>query len=371
MATIGSNFSIASCVANLPAKLGNRQNLGIPIAGGPNATNMNLADGSLAVSAVLEAIKELTETWEFEELKYQTFVPPQTALSLAQGNPIVTIASLLATIATNTNFPLFQALNFIDLTDIYTFWMWFSGGVNQAGRTLKYRRVTTVDSYSYGITSNTQGNLGTAPPVFYTRFGQVLQVGPIPDQAYQFFVRMKLRHPFTAPWAGSSLFTPATLTANLLAGAVNTVAVVDGGTGYQPSVATIPVIFSAPGSTTGTTARGLATTNASGVITSVAVTSGGTLYTSSPTALTATLATQQILTPDSWQEIIELAACRRLALWFGASEYITMFDNEINKKIERTGVMTTQERIAQMVRDEKHNERQLSLRTSIYTYANR
>ncbi len=371
MATIGSNFSIASCVANLPAKLGNRQNLGIPIAGTPNATNMNLADGSLAVSSVMEAIKELTETYEFEELKYQTPVPPVTALSLTQGNPIVTIASLLATIATNTNFPLFQTQNFIDLTDIYTFWMWFSGGVNQAGRTLKYRRVTTVDSYSYGITSNTQGNLGTAPPVFYTRFGQVLQVGPIPDQAYQFFVRMKLRHPFTAPWAGSSLFTPATLTATIVAGVVTAVAVNSGGTGYQPSVATIPVIFSSPGSTAGTTAIGLATTNPSGVITSVAVTSGGTLYTSAPTALTATLASQQVLTPDSWQEVIELCACRRLALWFGASEYIEMFDNEINHKIERTGVMTTQARIADMQRADLHNEKAFSLRTAQYTYSNR
>ena len=73
----------------------------------------------------------------------------------------------------NLIYPQFQDQNFLDITDVYTFWMWFSGGVNQAGRTLKYRRVTTIDNYSYGLTSNTQGTIGLAPPVYYTRFGSV------------------------------------------------------------------------------------------------------------------------------------------------------------------------------------------------------
>lgn len=194
------SFTIGNCVSGLPPLFNNRTNIG------------STADGTVGTVAVIQAIQQLTETFEFEELKYQTPVPPATTLSLIQGNPVVPIASLLATIAGNTLYPQFQGAAaglFVDITDVYTFWMWFSGGVNQAGRVLEYRRIPVVDLYSYGITSNQQGNLGQAPPVYFSRFGASLQVSPVPDQNYQFFVRMKLRHPFPASsFATQTVFVP-------------------------------------------------------------------------------------------------------------------------------------------------------------------
>jgi hypothetical protein len=363
--SIGSSYTIGNCVQNLPFKFGNRQNFGFMVPGTANYTNQNLADNSLAVIAVMEAIKELTETYEFEELKYQTPVPPAQTLNLSQSNPIVPIGILLGSIAGNANYPQYQNQNFVDVTDIYTFWMWFSGGVNQAGRTLKYRRITTVDNESYGVTSMTQGAVGVAPPVYYSRFGNILQVGPVPDQSYNYFVRVKLRHPF--PVGGTATFVPAVLTPTIAGGAVTGITVVQGGTGYPVSAGNVPLVFSP--SPSGAVASATANTNTSGIITSVNLSSGGNNYSSAPTCNTAAIQAQQVFAPDSWQEIFEYAACSRLALWEGASEYIAMFDNELAKKIKGTGVMTTAERIAQMQRDERHNERQISLRTAAYTYA--
>ena len=361
--SIGSDFTIGNCVNNLPFKFGNRQNFGLVIPGTTNFTNQNQADGSIAVTAVMEAIKELTETYEFEELKYQTPVPPAATLGMTAGNPIIPIGTLLGTIAGNTNYPQFQNQNFVDITDVYTFWMWLSASSNQAGRTLKYRRVTTIDNYSYGIASNTTGQLGTAPPAYYTRFGNILQVGPVPDKGYAFFVRVKLRHPF--PVGGTTTFTPATLTATLSGGAVNGFTVVNGGNGYIPSLGNIPVICGV--SPNGTQATGTATSNSSGVITSVAVGTAGSGYTVAPTANTSAISAQQVFMPDSWQEIVEICACRRLALWEGAADFVEMFDKELSRK--GIDIPAAQARKKQMERDELHNERQLSVRVASYTHA--
>src|ERR1700756_587739 len=112
--TIGSAHTVGDCVRNLPLKFGNRTDLA------------NLADGSKSVIAVVQSIQELTETYEFEELKYQTPVPPFTPLVLTLQNPIVSLATVLATIATNGNYPQFETQNFVDVTDVFTFWMWFA-----------------------------------------------------------------------------------------------------------------------------------------------------------------------------------------------------------------------------------------------------
>lgn len=349
--SIGSYFTIGDTVPNVVLKFGNRQNL--------NTT----ADGSLTMTAVMESIKELTETYEFEELKYVTPVPNLTPLSMTAGQPVVPIASLLATIAANSAlYPQFQNQNIVDLSDIYTFWMWFAGGVNQAGRTLKYRRIPTIDQYSYGITNNNTGQLGVAPPVFFSRFGNQLQVGPVPDQNYQFFVRMKLRHPY--PIGGTANFVAAILTCTLSAGAVNAVSITSGGAGYYPST-TFPLYFGA--SPNGSVATGTATSNSSGVITAVAVTSGASGYTAAPAVATAAASTQQVFMPDSWQEIVELCACQRLALWEGAQEYITMFEGLL--KTKGIDIAKARSRKSDMERQEMHNERSMSLMTGPYTFA--
>jgi hypothetical protein len=262
------SYSVGDCVTGLPSKFDNRTDLGVT------------TDGSIGIVAVTQAIQQLTETFEFEELKYQTPVPPAATLALTQGNPVVPIASLLATIAGNTNFPQFQSIaaEFVDITDVYTFWMWFAPGISGAGRALEYRRVTTIDLYSYGVTSNQAGQLGQAPPVYYTRFGSVLQVGPVPDQAYQFFVRVKLRHPFPA----------------------------------------------------------------------------------------ASVAAQVVFMPDSWQQAAQYLACYNLALGEGAETYIEMFKD----RLMALGVDVSVLRLRpQMERDERHNSRQMSLRTASYTYS--
>jgi hypothetical protein len=262
------SYTVGDCVTGLPAKFDNRTDLGVT------------TDGSIGVVAVTDAIQNLTETFEFEELKYQTPVPPAATLSLVQGNPVVTIASLLATIAGNTNFPQFQpiAAEFVDITDVYTFWMWFAPGISGAGRALEYRRVTTIDLYSYGVTSNQIGQLGQAPPVYYSRFGSVLQVGPVPDQNYQFFVRVKLRQPFPA----------------------------------------------------------------------------------------ATVSAQVVFMPDSWKQAVQYLACYNLALNEGAETYMAMFAQKLLALGIDVDVLKLR---AQMERDEKHNSRQMSLRTASYTHA--
>lgn len=349
--SIGSFFTIGDSVPNIVQKFGNRQNL--------NTT----ADGSLPITALMETIKELTETYEFEELKYQTPVPSVTPLNLTAGNPVVPIATLLATIQGNALYPQFQNQNIVDLSDIYTFWMWFAGGVNQAGRTLKYRRIPTIDTYSYGITNNSAGQLGVAPPVYFSRFGNNLQVGPVPDQNYQYFVRMKLRHPF--PVGGTARFIPAILAATLTAGAVTGISITSGGKGYLASQTGIPLYFSS--SPNGTVATATADTNGSGVISALHLVTGGTGYIAAPSVGTAAVSQQQVFAPDSWQEIVELCACQRIALWEGASEYIAMFESLLKTKGIDVGEART--RRAQLVRDELHNERSMSLMTSAYTWA--
>src|SRR6476660_3485029 len=103
------SYTLGTCVPNLPAKFGNRQDLN------------TLADESKAITALQQSLQELTETYEFEELKYQTPIPPATTLALTASDPIVPISDLLATIPTNTAFPQFQGQNVVDITAIYTF----------------------------------------------------------------------------------------------------------------------------------------------------------------------------------------------------------------------------------------------------------
>ena len=349
--SIGSDYLIRDCVGNLPSKFGNRTALS------------DLSDTAIGIRAVMEAIKELTETYEFEELKYVTPLPPAQTLAMSAGNPIVPIGLLLGTIAGNTVYPQFQLQNIIDITDIYTFWMWFAGGVNQAGRTLDYRRVPTIDQYSFGITSNIQGQTGVAPPVYFSRFGNNLQVSPTPDQNYQYFVRVKLRHPF--PVGGTSPFVPATFAATIAGGVVTMVNVVTGGLGYGASLGNIPMTFTA--SPTGATAIATANSNSTGIITSVNLGSGGSGYIVAPTVSTAAISAQQVFASDSWQEIIELCACQRLALWEGASEYVDYFQGLLNTK--GIDVAAARARRAQMVRDEMHNTRSMTLRVGHYTWA--
>lgn len=268
------SFTLGDVVSGLSAKGGGRQNWGVT------------TDGSIGIVAAQQAIAEITETAELEELKYVTPIPPATPLSMTYATPVIPISAILNTISSNTSFPQFQSYASLFtsagiINDVYTFWIWFQGGINMSGRTLKYRRIPTVDMNAFGITASTQQSYGVAPPVYYSRFNQYLQVGPSPDQNYLYFVRVKLPQVF-----------PAT-----------------------------------------------------------------------------SLADQPIFAPDSWMDVFQYAAIVRL----GQDEGIQ--DSSIYKTasdfLEKRGMAPWQLRTLQMQRDERHNERSLSLRTAVYTWANR
>lgn len=262
------SFTIGDIVTGLPSKGAGRNNWG------------TTADGSLGIVAATQAVLEITESAELEELKYQTPIPNATPLQMTAGQPVIPIAAILATIAGNAIYPQFQAVatSILDITDIFTFWIWFAGGVNQSGRNLDYRRITALDMYTYGVTSSNQQSYGVAPPVYHSRFGNNLQVGPAPDQSYNYFVRVQLRHPI-------------------------------------PS---------------------------------------------------SSVAAQQVFAPDSWREVFQRAAIVKLAQDEGitdSSVYKTNVDF-----LEKRGMAPWQLRSLQMQRDEKHNQRSLSLRTSVYSF---
>jgi hypothetical protein len=208
-----------------------------------------------------------------------------------------------------------------------------------------------------------------------------LQVGPAPNQNFEFFVRVKLRHPFptgisqsfspdpvTGQW--DSNFFPCTLTPHLSGGgAVDGVAITNGGQGYAPS-SSFPIYFDPPlGTLTGGSPVNygwLANSNANGNITSITIGTNGGSYTALPYAYAAAQSTQQVMMPDSWQQAVEYLACYNLALWEGASDFITMF----TEKLMALGIDIKVLRLRpQMERDEMHNERMFSSRVAKYTFS--
>jgi hypothetical protein len=97
----------------------------------------------------------------------------------------------------------------------------------------------------------------------------------------------------------------------------------------------------------------------------VAIGGGGSGYQTSPSANTAVLAQQAIFAPDSWQELFEIAACQRIAQWMNEGEAYDRITMALEKKITALNLTRT----ADMVRQEKHNERAVSLRIAQYTGA--
>jgi hypothetical protein len=156
--------TVGSLVPSVVQKFGNRQDL--------NSTE----DGSPAVVAILESIAELTETYEFEELKYRS---PVGNLTLGQSEyPIPSLISGNPIEAT-------------DLTKIFTITFWFEGQTN-AVRNMKYRRYPTVVMYAFGLGGTS--NIDT-PPIYWSRYNSNISIAPAPDRDYFFFLMLQLRHP--------------------------------------------------------------------------------------------------------------------------------------------------------------------------------
>jgi hypothetical protein len=185
---VPTNLTIQNLYPGIVAKMQGRSNLG------PAASTT-----ALYTIASREAIQELTETYEFEELKV-----PSPIVTIQMGVSTYSIASFIPTDSTDTEF---------DLTDIYDWGFWLNPGQQQGPfRIMKYRRVPTVDQYQFGTTN-------PAPPVYFSRFGAPqgispaaanfpLVIGPIPDQNYLSFMRFKARHPFTTLIYDSPIYMP-------------------------------------------------------------------------------------------------------------------------------------------------------------------
>jgi hypothetical protein len=156
--------TVASLVPSVVQKFGNRQDL--------NSTT----DGSPAVVAILESVAELTETYEFEELKYRS---PQGQLVANQSE--YAISSLIAS----------NPIQATDLTKMFTITFWFEGKTG-AVRNLKYRRYPTVVMYAFGLGGS--GNIAT-PPIYWSRYNSNISLGPAPDKDYSYFIMLQLRHP--------------------------------------------------------------------------------------------------------------------------------------------------------------------------------
>jgi hypothetical protein len=156
--------TVGSLVPGVVQKFGNRQDL--------NTT----ADGSSTMKAIFGAILNLTETYEFEELKYRspigqlTFGQSEYLIpDLVSGNPI----------------------GAIDLTKLFTITFWFEGQTN-AVRNMKYRRYPTAVMYAFGLGG--QSNIDT-PPIYWSRYNNTISLAPAPDRDYYFFMMEQLRHP--------------------------------------------------------------------------------------------------------------------------------------------------------------------------------
>lgn len=258
---VPANLLISDLYPGIVNKFGGRQNLG------PQSTTST----ALYVTAARDTIRELTETYEFEELKV-----PSPIVAIQAGVATYSIASFIPVSSTDTEF---------DITDIYDWGFWLNAGTqNGPFRIMKYRRVPTVDQYQFGTTA-------PAPPVYFSRFGAPqgispgsanfpLVVGPIPDQTYLSFMRFKARHPFKEPLSASPIYLP-----------------------------------------------------------------------------------------DSWQEIIEYATCLRLAINQGSEQFIGTYKTILYgdpKRPQDVGLVKA--RASQMERDANHNERQISVVMSTYSY---
>jgi hypothetical protein len=170
---IPANLLISDLYQGIVNKFGGRSNLG-----------PSNSDNALYVSAVRDAIRELTENNEFEELKV-----PSPIIPIQYGVLTYSISQFIPTSLSTT----------YDITDVFDWGFWLNpGSTNGPFRILKQRRVPTVNQYQFGTTA-------PAPPVYFSRFGSPiglagagneLLVGPTPDNTYQSIMYFRARHPF-------------------------------------------------------------------------------------------------------------------------------------------------------------------------------
>jgi hypothetical protein len=106
-----------------------------------------------------------------------------------------------------------------------------------------------------------------------------------------------------------------------------------------------------------------------GIVTGVNLSNGGTNYTvNSATCNTAAIASQTVFAPSTWHEIIQYSAALRIATNIGETQYMQSFDAFL--KLKGIDIPKARALKAQMERDERHNERNLTLQLGgRYTFA--
>lgn len=115
------------------------------------------------------ALQEITTNWPFEELRV---TGPQVVLT--QGTSI---------------YPLINFLNSDDdLSFVESFVIFVDPPTNSVDYTLNYKTPKAIEMM---MSPTTQGM-----PAWWSRFGQNVHFGPVPNQAYTVFMRYQRRHPF-------------------------------------------------------------------------------------------------------------------------------------------------------------------------------
>lgn len=186
---IPPNLLISDLYQGIVNKFGGRQNLG------PQTSAT-----ALYATAARDAIRELTENNEFEELKI-----PSPIVPIQYGVSMYSISSFI---------PVPQSgQGAYDIADTFDWGFWLNPGqTNGPFRILKQRRIPTVNQYQFGTTA-------PAPPIYFSRFGSPIGIagagnelilGPTPDNLYQSIMFFRLRHPFLTPIYTSPIYLPDT-----------------------------------------------------------------------------------------------------------------------------------------------------------------
>lgn len=126
------------------------------------------------------AIIELTESYPFEELRV---TGPVVALAVPAANTIATYPSTT-----------FLNVGDLNATQVVSFSLFVDYPTNSVLRPLTYRVPQVLDS------------VGTyqSIPIYWTRFGDQIIIGPPPLQPYSVFMRYQRRHPFNDASIGTS-----------------------------------------------------------------------------------------------------------------------------------------------------------------------
>ena len=221
------------------------------------------------------------------------------ALAASSGNPALTFGGTHGTLTITGNMSIGQSLTISDGGNIFAVGGNLSGGgtinTNTTLATGKIQLTTITGGISIGTvgqtltvgnlallnTSGTNTALGTITVQDNLTFASG---GTLADGGFTITVGGNIYNASTSGTANHTGTGKIMMTGtSTLCSGLSSVSVTTGGTGYTANSYTLAVTFSAPNTSGGVQASGLAITNSSGVITGIAITNPGSGYTSAPT----------------------------------------------------------------------------------------